>query len=408
MQLAWMTDLHLNFLTPAGRLRFLETVRDQGDAFVITGDIAESRNVVGTLAEMLRGWQKPVHFVLGNHDFYRGSIRTTRAEVAHLAEAEPLLTYLTAAGVVELSPQTALVGHDGWADARLGGFEGSPVILNDYLQIDELRKWRPDSMLDKPALGEVLNSLGDEAARHLEAVLVRRQALGRQLPAPLRLPSGERGDAARHASQPAILAAGAVRAHARQRRDADPGQPAGADGRGRIRPSGDPAGAGCCVMNVRRWMRCPGRTTLSSRARRCADRVRQVGIAMKTRRSTLDRRTLLAVTATLRPETGHPVPKTGRLGPKTGASGTDFRSPKTNHSRRIADFARLLLAPIPKPIAFRFPPCGNKSRLGSIYCHVRRDNRLLPMRCWEVWFPRHLRQAPLASAKPLLDERGVA
>jgi endoglucanase Acf2 len=57
------------------------------------------------------------------------------------------------------------------------------------------------------------------------------------------------------------------RAHARQRRDADPGQPAGADGRCRIRPPGDPAGVGCCVMNVRRWMRWPGRTTPSSRAK---------------------------------------------------------------------------------------------------------------------------------------------
>ena len=40
MQLAWMTDLHLNFLSPAERLQFMETVRDRADAFVITGDIA--------------------------------------------------------------------------------------------------------------------------------------------------------------------------------------------------------------------------------------------------------------------------------------------------------------------------------------------------------------------------------
>jgi 3',5'-cyclic-AMP phosphodiesterase len=134
-RLAWMTDLHLNFLTPAERRRFLDAARDQADAFVISGDIAESRDVVDTLLEMQRAWQKPLYFVLGNHDFYRGSIRTTRAEVARLAESESLLTYLTATGVVELSPQTALVGHDGWADARLGDFDGSTVILNDYVQM---------------------------------------------------------------------------------------------------------------------------------------------------------------------------------------------------------------------------------------------------------------------------------
>jgi predicted MPP superfamily phosphohydrolase len=129
--------------------------------------------VVDTLLEMQRIWDKPLYFVLGNHDFYRGSIRTTRAEVTRLAEAEPLLTYLTTTGVVELSPQTALVGHDGWADARLGDFEDSWVILNDYLQIEELRYWRPDSTLDKSALAEALHRLGDEAARHFEAVLLQ-------------------------------------------------------------------------------------------------------------------------------------------------------------------------------------------------------------------------------------------
>jgi hypothetical protein len=113
---------------------------------------------------------------LGNHDFYRGSIGRTRFEVAELAEQGEFLTYLTAAGVVELSPQTALVGHDGWADARLGDFARSDVVLNDYVLIDELRKWKSDFDLDKPALGEALNRFGDEAARQFGTVLTEAVA----------------------------------------------------------------------------------------------------------------------------------------------------------------------------------------------------------------------------------------
>ena len=171
MRLAWMTDVHLNFLEAADRRRFLETVRDQADAFVVSGDIAESPSIVGVLTEMADVWQKPVYFVLGNHDFYRGSIGRTRVEVANLAEDRQLLTYVTAIGVVELSPQTGLVGHDGWADARLGDFGRSDVFLNDYVAIQELRKWKGDFALDKPALREALNVLGDEAARHFEDAL---------------------------------------------------------------------------------------------------------------------------------------------------------------------------------------------------------------------------------------------
>ena len=171
MRLAWMTDVHLNFLEPLGRRQFLESTRDQADAFVISGDIAESSSIVGVLTEMAEAWQKPIYFVLGNHDFYRGSIGRTRVEVANLAEDRQLLTYLTAIGVVELSPQTAIVGHDGWADARLGDFGRSDVFLNDYVAIQELRKWKGEFALDKPALREALNVLGDEAARHFENVL---------------------------------------------------------------------------------------------------------------------------------------------------------------------------------------------------------------------------------------------
>jgi hypothetical protein len=81
------------------------------------------------------------------------------------------LVYLSKAGVVELTPSTALVGHDGWADARLGDFDGSDVILNDFLLIDELRCWTDPHTLDKPALRQALQVLGDEAATCLRRVL---------------------------------------------------------------------------------------------------------------------------------------------------------------------------------------------------------------------------------------------
>lgn len=171
MRLAWLTDVHLNFLEPRERRRFLVSIRDQADAYVISGDIAESPSIVGMMTELAQVLKRPVHFVLGNHDFYGGSIGQTRAEVARLAESRDDLTYLTASGVVSLSPRTALVGHDGWADARLGDFAGSDVFLTDYVAIQELRRWEGEFAVDKPALRGVLNALGDEAARHFETVL---------------------------------------------------------------------------------------------------------------------------------------------------------------------------------------------------------------------------------------------
>ena len=86
------------------------------------------------------------------------------------------LIYRSQAAVVELTPTTALVGHDGWADGRLGDLESSDVIFNDFLLIDELNHWLNYYTLDKPA-SPGTGSLGDEAAGHLKSVLA--QAAGR-------------------------------------------------------------------------------------------------------------------------------------------------------------------------------------------------------------------------------------
>src|SRR4051794_39722357 len=80
-RLAWLTDIHLNFLRRAEQRAFFASLPD-ADAFAITGDIGEAHDV----AAHLRAFAElgPLYFVLGNHDFYRGSIAGVRAEVRQL------------------------------------------------------------------------------------------------------------------------------------------------------------------------------------------------------------------------------------------------------------------------------------------------------------------------------------
>ena len=113
---------------------------------------------------------EPRDLGLGNHDFYHGSIATVRNEVADVASRSQHLVYLTRAGVVEITPTTCLVGHDGWSDGRLGDFFGSTIQLNDYILIDELKG------LDRSDLLARLNALGDEAAEHLRRTLADAMA----------------------------------------------------------------------------------------------------------------------------------------------------------------------------------------------------------------------------------------
>jgi Icc protein len=166
MRLAWATDIHLNFLSPSQLEDFTWKVASaEPDAVLLTGDIAEAPTVEDYLLGFADQIKRPVYFVLGNHDFYRGSIASVREQMTALSRRHAWLRWLNDAGIVELTPGTALVGHDGWADGRLGNGMATPVLLNDFFHIEELTGLATDERFRR------LAALGDEAAAHFRRVL---------------------------------------------------------------------------------------------------------------------------------------------------------------------------------------------------------------------------------------------
>lgn len=165
-RVVWLTDIHLNFLSAERIDRFLGEVRAERPAAVlISGDIAEAHDLVDYLKSIDDALRVPVYFVLGNHDYYFGAIAAVRARVNELCEERPFLKYLTTADAVALTDDVGLIGHDGWADGRLGDYERSMVSMYDYKLIEDL------AGRSKAARWEVLKRLGDEAAAHIVRVL---------------------------------------------------------------------------------------------------------------------------------------------------------------------------------------------------------------------------------------------
>jgi Icc protein len=162
LKLGWLSDLHLNFLDAPGRRRFMEELAARTeDAWLFSGDLGEAPTVVAYLEELGTLLPVPLYFVLGNHDFYRGSIEGVTEDVASLSRSRDGLVWLTEAEPRLLAPGLALVGDDGWGDARLGDPQGTLVMFNDFFLIQELTGHR------KPELVRRLNLLGDESARRL-------------------------------------------------------------------------------------------------------------------------------------------------------------------------------------------------------------------------------------------------
>lgn len=166
MKFAWLTDIHLNFLDSSGVQKFCaDMALLEADAFVISGDIGEAPDVAEYLKLLDAHLRRPIAFVLGNHDFYRGSIAGVREAIANLCDACPNLRWLPHSGLIPLSETACIIGHDGWADGRHGDALNSDVRLNDWRLIEEL------SGLELPARLHKLRSLGDEAAASIRSVL---------------------------------------------------------------------------------------------------------------------------------------------------------------------------------------------------------------------------------------------
>lgn len=162
----WLTDLHLNFLRYDEVERFLDRlVAEEPSAVLIGGDLAEAHDVGRYLERLDDRLHVPIYFVLGNHDFYFGSLRRVRQRIDELCQERPRLVYLSNSPALELAPGVALVGHDGWADGRLGSYETSLVMMNDYRLIEEL------AGMTKLERWPLLKRLADEAAAHLRETL---------------------------------------------------------------------------------------------------------------------------------------------------------------------------------------------------------------------------------------------
>lgn len=178
MRVLWITDPHLNFLPGAGASRVFgeHLVRERSfDAVILSGDIAEAPSVRDLLSAFAQGVApRPVYFVLGNHDYYRGSFASVRRDMRKGFD-QPNLVWLDEAEVALLDDDTALVGHQGWFDARLGNAEKSRVIMTDFTSIRDLREHVLSELNwihgDRASLIDKLHALGDAAAEQAKAKL---------------------------------------------------------------------------------------------------------------------------------------------------------------------------------------------------------------------------------------------
>lgn len=173
--LAWAADIHLDHAGPAKAEAFIRSLADAApDAVLLGGDISVGEDVVDDVRRIARAAKRPVHFVMGNHDYWGWSVSGAHSVLSRLTG--PDVHWLPAVGCVEVAEGVGLVGHGGWGDARHGDLLASDVVLNDYVHIKELEEvfaHTPDTweLAGQDALLARLRQLGADAASVLEPLL---------------------------------------------------------------------------------------------------------------------------------------------------------------------------------------------------------------------------------------------
>jgi len=186
MDIAWVSDPHLDHCDEPGRRRFLaELAAARPGTVLISGDIAEQPTLADMLSLVAEAVAVPVLFVLGNHDAYRGTVAGAKQVAREATARHPKLVFLDDGVVWPLSADTAVVGHSSWYDGRLGD-RGSRnrVSLTDFSVVGDLAPiaW------SRPLLFDRLGELGDEAAAAFATVLPRALADHRRVIAVTHVP----------------------------------------------------------------------------------------------------------------------------------------------------------------------------------------------------------------------------
>jgi predicted phosphohydrolase len=173
----WMSDIHLDYLTPPERSDFLRRLGYfhlfgdddffRADGMLVGGDISRNTQMADDLRALRGNSGLPLYYVPGNHDYYGGTIRDMRAKQLRLHRGyrsnKIYSLELIPAVRLGLHGEVGLVGHGCWGDTRSGDYDSSDLhTMADFREIWDFKN------LNLRQRKEVLMKLGDEAAAHLK------------------------------------------------------------------------------------------------------------------------------------------------------------------------------------------------------------------------------------------------
>lgn len=148
MKFQIVSDLHLHF----GKFDLPET---DADVILLAGDLDDGPKAIDWLINQYKRLQKPIYFVLGNHEYYR-TIYTEQNDIWRTALTDydiTLLDYRSNPYALLDGEEILLLGDTLWSDFN-GNDPASKAIANYYMQDFQSILKAPDGFKAENALME--------------------------------------------------------------------------------------------------------------------------------------------------------------------------------------------------------------------------------------------------------------
>ena len=127
-------------MLPFLKRRFINRINSsESDGLIITGDISNGMMLESHLRYLATHYDRPIYFVLGNHDYYWRHRDSVESDVRRLCRLHDNLHWLSDEDEpVSLKSGIALVGDEGWYDVAVGGHGMSKWCIDRLINLDYL------------------------------------------------------------------------------------------------------------------------------------------------------------------------------------------------------------------------------------------------------------------------------
>jgi len=160
----WTSDLHLDACKDWVRRDLYDKIKQsEYNVLVVCGDIANGVvNSMRYIRELHDQTGKKIMFVLGNHDCYGSSVKTSRRYASDFDFNGAPCVFMKPDTIYTFGRNACIVGHSGWYDGTAGMLDDKHTII-DCARVAEL--------VNTDDMGRTLAQLGGVGLYRLEKTL---------------------------------------------------------------------------------------------------------------------------------------------------------------------------------------------------------------------------------------------